>query len=179
MKLSTLAILLGLVFAAPNVYGVLKPAQFATAARKFPRYTPIGYVLMLLATFWFVSYVQRENIADFEGMKPYLSGLFLIVGIGSCIFVKDFLPVRGLAVLMLLVAKLMVDTARWEETTWRLVISIWAYVFVVVGVWFTVSPWRMRDLIQWGTSTESRTRMLSAIRLAFGLLVALLGLLVF
>ena len=42
LKLSTLATSLGFVFALPHVYGVLKPAAFAAAARKFPRYTPIG-----------------------------------------------------------------------------------------------------------------------------------------
>src|SRR6266436_5711333 len=122
VNLSTLAIILGLVMAALNGYGVLNPAAFAAAARKFPRYTPVGYVLMLLSTFWFVANVSHESIADFASFKPALYLLFVLVGVGACLFVKDFLPVRGLAVFMLLLAQLMVDTARWVETPWRLVI---------------------------------------------------------
>jgi hypothetical protein len=37
MKLSTLAILLGLGFGLPQFYGLLKPAKFRDAVRKFPR----------------------------------------------------------------------------------------------------------------------------------------------
>src|SRR2546430_13313282 len=96
IKLSTLAVILGLAFALLNVYGVFKPGAFAAAARKFPRYTPVGYVLMLVSTIWFVGNVSHESIADFASFKPALYALFVSVGLGACIFVKDFLPVRGL-----------------------------------------------------------------------------------
>ena len=101
------------------------------------------------------------------------------VGLGACLFVKDYLPVRGLAVLYLLLAKLMVDTARWVETDWRLVITTWAYVLVILGMWFTISPWRLRDLLNWFTANEKRTRVVSGVRLAFGVFVVILGLTVY
>jgi len=179
VKLSTLAIILGFVLTALNGYGVLNPSAFAAAARKFPRYTPIGYVLMVISTFWFVANVGHEAIADFASFKPALYALFVAVGLGACLFVRDFLPVRGLAVFLLLLAQLMVDTARWVETPWRLVITTWAYVWVLAGIWFTISPWRMRDLINWATLNENRTRILSAVRTIFGLVVLCLGLTVF
>lgn len=179
MQLSTLSILMGLAVAVPGFFGILKPAQYADAARKFPRNTALGYLLMLTATAWFVWYVYRENIADFEPMKPYLMGLFLAVGVGTCIYVTDFLAVRGAAILMLIIAKLMVDTARWAESDWRLVIVTWAYLLVLAGIWFTVSPWRLRNLILWTVAGEKRIRMLSGIRVAFGLFVVLLGVMVF
>src|SRR5512135_263151 len=112
IKLSTLAIVLGLLIAALNAYGLLKPAEFAAKARKFPRYTPIGWPLMLIATAWFLYYLSIESVSDFASYKPILYVFFGAVGLGTCIFVQDFLPVRGLAVLLLLAGKLMVDTAR-------------------------------------------------------------------
>src|SRR6266576_4347409 len=139
LKLSTLSIILGLFVALLNAFGLVKPKTFAEAARKFPRYTPLGYLLMLLGTVWFLYYVKQESVSDFAAMKRFFYVLFGGVGIGACIFVKDFLPVRGLAVVLLLLAKLMADTARWEETDWRLVISTWAYVLAVAGMWFTIS----------------------------------------
>lgn len=179
MKLSTLSILLGLVMAAPNILGVLKPAALGAAARKFPRHPVIGHPLMLAATVWFLYYVSQEAVSDFLSFKPGLYALFGAVGVGACIFVRDFLPVRGLAVLFLLLAKLIVDTARWVDTEWRLVVVTWAYVLVLAGMWFTISPWRLRDLINWATATEQRTRMLSALRLAFALVILVLGLTVY
>jgi len=179
IKLSTLSVLLGLLFVLLNIYGVLKPSAFATAARKFPRYTPVGYVLILVSTIWFVANVSHESIADFASFKPFLYILFIGVGLGACLFVKDFLPVRGLAVFLLLLAQLMVETARWVDTSWRLVITVWAYAWVLAGMWFTVSPWKFRDLINWATANEHRTRFLSGLRVGFGLFVVCLGLTVF
>jgi hypothetical protein len=179
MKLWVLAIVLGLVAALPGVYGVVEPTAFAAKARRFPRYTPAGYVLMILGTAWFLWYLQQESISDFAAFKPFLFALFAAVGIGACLFVKDFLPVRGLAVLYLLAAKLMVDTARWVETEWRLVITTWAYVLVLLGMWFTISPWRLRDILNWSTANANRTRLLSGMRLAFGIFVVILGLTVY
>lgn len=179
IKLSTLAIVLGLVMALPQIYGLLKPAAFAAGMRKFPRSLPWGIGLMLLGTAWFVWYLNQESISDFAAWKPVLLAGFAAVGIASCIYVQDFLAVRGLAVVLLLLAKLMVDTARWVETDWRLVVVTWAYVMVVAGIWFTVWPWHLRDLLNWATANEKRVRVGSAIRLAFGLFVVVLGFTVF
>jgi hypothetical protein len=176
VNLSTLATGLGLAYALPHVYGLLKPAAFAAALRRFPRYTPLGHVLTLAATVWFLYYVSLETVADFAAMKPFLYVLFAAVGVGTCIFVRDFLPVRGLAVLLLLCAKLVTDSARLVESDWRLVLVTWAYLWIFAGMWFTISPWRLRDLINWSTESEQRTRLLSGVRLAFGLFVVVLGL---
>jgi hypothetical protein len=46
-------------------------------------------------------------------------------------------------------------------------------------MWFTVSPWRLRDIIDWSTANDQRIRLLSGLRLGFGLLVIVLGLTVY
>jgi hypothetical protein len=181
MKLSLLSILLGLGVSVPQIYGLTKPKQFAATARKFPRNLPAGVVLMLLATAWFVWNVNVEPIADFSVFKPYMIAGFMAVGVLACIFVQDFLAVRGLAVVALLLAKLMVDTGRphLDESRFVLVIQLWAYLLVVAGVWFTVTPWKLRDILNWATATEERIRIGSAIRLAFAVFVVVLGLTAF
>jgi hypothetical protein len=175
MNLSTLCILFGLVVALVNLVGVVSPVKFAQTMRRFPRSLPLGYILMLLGTGIFIWFVKNEPISDFEPLKPALYTLFLAVGVGSCLFVKDFLAVRGMSVLLLLLAKVMVDAARWHDSSWRLVITVWAYVFVIMGIVFTISPYKMRDLIIWSTSSEKKTRVWSAIRMALGVFVLVLG----
>ncbi len=179
LNLSTVAAGVGLLYALPHVYGLFKPASFASAMRRFSRSTPIGWVLTLGATAWFLYYVSLETVADFANMKPFLYLLFGAVGIGTCIFVQDFLAVRGLAVTLLLCAKLITDTARMVDTDWRLVLVTLAYVWVFVGMWFTISPWRLRDLIEWGTASEARTRLFSGLRLGFGVFMLVLAATVF
>jgi hypothetical protein len=181
MKLSVLSILLGLGMAAPQVYGLAKPTAFAAAVRKFPRHVPTGVFLMLLGTAWFLWWVWKEPIADFAPFKPHMMLVFAAIGVGTCVFVQDFLAVRGLAVVFLLLARLMVDTGRPHlgETPWVLLIQTWAYVLVVAGIWFTITPWRLRDFLDWATANEQRVKIGSGIRLAFALLVVVLGLTAF
>jgi len=179
VKLSTLSICLGSLFAGLNLIGLLLPAPFAAAARRFPRSLPAGYLFTLAGTAWFMWNVHNESLADFESLKPFLFTLFIGVGLGTCFFVRDFLAIRGLSVLLLLLAKLMVDSERWTPSPWRVVIAAWAYVLVAAGIWFTVSPWRLRDLLYWQTASETRLRLGSAARCAFGVFVAVLGFTVF
>jgi hypothetical protein len=177
MKLSLLSILLGLGVAVPQVYGIARPQKFAATVRKFPRNLPLGVALMLLGTAWFVWNVSNESVSDFAAFKPALMAGFVAVGVLSCIFIQDFLAVRGLAVLALLLAKLMVDTGRPHlgQTHWVWVIQAWAYVLIVAGISFTVWPWKLRDLLNWGTATEMRVRVGSTLRLAFAIFILLLG----
>lgn len=177
-QLSTLSVLLGLGVGLPQIYGLAKPAAFAAAVRKFPRSVPWGVALMLLGTAWFLWNVFQESNTEIVSYKRFLLPGFAAVGIGSCIFVQDFLAVRGLAVVLLLLAKLMVDTGRplLPVTHWVWVIQGWAYLLVVAGIWLTVSPWRLRDFLNWATANEQRIRVGSIFRLAFGLFVVVLGL---
>jgi hypothetical protein len=179
--LSAIAIVLGLVMAGLNFYGVIKPNEFGVAVRKFPRSTGIGYILVLFGTAWFVWNLREESIADFESLKPALYALFIAVGVGTCLFVKDFIAIRGLAIVLLLLARLMVDAGRPRlgETPWILVNQALAYVFVIAGIWFTVSPWRLRDLLHWATANEKRTRIGSGVRMAVGVFIAILGVTVY
>ena len=179
MKLSQLAFLLGAVTAIPGIFGIVKPQALRGQAAKFPRSLPMGYLLMAVATVWFVFNLSRESIADYAQYKPFLLGGFALLGVLSCIYVKDYLAVRGLAVVFLLLAKLMVDSARWEPSAWRLVIPIWAYALVISGILFAVSPWKCRDLLNWVTASDGRLRTFSGLALVLAITVIALGVLVY
>ncbi len=179
MKLSTLAIGVGLLFSLPEIYALLKPAAFSVAARRFHRSENWGYVLMGLGTLWFLSNVQSETISDFAPYKRMMLVGFGLIGALTCVYVKDYLAVRGLAIVLLLLSKLLLDSARWHQSEWRLVISILCYIWIVTAMWLMVSPWRLRDFLQWLTSNERRLRLASGLALGVCLLVTFLGAAVF
>jgi len=181
MTLSLLSILLGAGLAVPQVYALTHPARFNAAARRLPRHLPAGIALMLAGTAWFLWIVHQEPIADFSAYKPVMLAAFAAVGVLTCVFVQDFLAVRGLAVLLLLLGKVMVDTGRPHlgASPWVLVIQVWAYILILAGIGFTITPWKFRDCLDWATATEARTRRLSALRLGFAAALVILGLTVF
>lgn len=179
MTLSTLAILIGVVFSIPQVYGLLNPQGFTRAVRAFPRSQAWGFALMTLGTAWFLYNLNRETIADFAAYKRIMLIGFGALGLLTCIYVRDFLAVRGLAVILLLSAWFTMNHTRWAESDWRLVLVVWAYIWVVAGMWLTVAPSRLRDYFEWITATEHRVRVGSALRLGLGVLVLVLGLTAF
>lgn len=181
MKLSLLSILLGLGLGSLQVYGLARPAAYTAALRRLPRSLAWGNALVALATIWFLWNLGQENIADFAALKPYLMLGFGAIGLGTCLFVQDFLGARGLALVFLLLAKLMVDTGRphLAETRWVLVIQTWAYALVLAGIWFTVSPYWLRDIIEWCTASERRLKIGCGVKLVFAVLVVGLGVTVF
>jgi hypothetical protein len=179
MSLATLSVLLGLGMAVPQVWQMARPGAWRKWSTEFPRSRPLGYFLMLLATVWFLWNVRNETLADFTKYKPALLLGFAAIGVLTCIYVSDFLAARGLALVLLLLAKVMVDTARWHESEWRWLISGLAYIWVIAGIWFTISPWRMRDFLAWHNATDSRIRALAGARLVVALVLVLLGLTTF
>lgn len=181
ISLANLSVALGSIIAAAQIIGLARTEASVAALRKFPRSVPWGVALTLAATAWFLYYLSQESIADLASFKKHLYVLFGGVGVATCIFVQDFLAVRGIALLLLLLAKLLVDTGRIHlaDTHWALLIQGWAYILVIAGIWLTISPWRLRDLINWATATPQRLKTLCALRLLFGLLLVILGLTAF
>jgi hypothetical protein len=179
MTLSTLAIIIGAVTCAGAVYALIRPVAVMQQARAFPRSEPIGFALMLLGSAWFVYNLNHEAIADFADYKKYMLTGFAALGVLTCIYVRDYLAVRGLAVCLLLLAWFTLNRTRWEESPARLLLVICAYGWVICGMWFTVSPWRLRDLINWWTAKEGRFRMGSILKIVLGATILVLGLTVF
>ena len=187
ISISNLSLLLGGFLVAVAGYTLAKPAEVGQALKAFPRANAPGYVLMLSATAWFLWNIHIEQMEDYKDIKYLFYIGFGAVGIGSCVYLKDFLAVRGMAVFMLLLARLILDTQRVymfdtpEETMsqWRIVFAIWGYAIVLMSMWLIVSPWRMRDMINWLTANPSRLRIKSGFRLCLGILLIILGLTVF
>src|SRR5258706_3719808 len=98
IKLSTLAVLLGLALGLPQIYGLMKPASFAAGVRKFSRSLPWGIALMLLGTAWFLYYFSLEFIFDFASYQSWLLAWVAGVGVSACFFVQGFLAGRWLRV---------------------------------------------------------------------------------
>src|SRR6266576_1475180 len=74
VKLSTLAVLLGLGLGLPQIYGLINPKEFAAAVRKFPRSLTWGYTLTLLGTIWFLWNLSQESKADGRYRPAQIAG---------------------------------------------------------------------------------------------------------
>jgi hypothetical protein len=199
IPLSTVAIILGLLVFLTRLPGVVYPEAFRKFWLAIPRSKPAGYLLMGLAIGWCATVVYLTGFMDVSEWKSdqwweaFIRSLLLLLQAGRpsvwIVFgviyflivwlLDDFLAVRGLALLSLLVARVMLDAAFVVETRARLVMVVIAYLMVVAGMWFTIAPYRFRDLLGIVLANNRRCRWLCGAGAASGILLVMLGIWVY
>ena len=179
VSLRLTAIILGLIYLASHLPGALAPQRVGAFARKLPRNYPLGVVLMLLATLWFVVLTYVMDLGEISNMRMQLMTVWAVAGVLVAIFVPGFLAMRGLGCLLLMAAALMLDAAFLAQTPWRYVVTILAYGWVIKGMVLVYSPHLGRDMLNWATASEGRLRALSWPGVALGILLIVLGIFVY
>ncbi|MEP6602488.1 MAG: hypothetical protein ABJB69_00910 [Spartobacteria bacterium] len=173
-SLRAAALVTGLVLIALSLPGMVNPGFSQRLAKGLPRSRIVGIVLLTIAliwSFWLLATMEMGEFAPFR--RPLLIGL----PIGYVLvlrFVDEFLAVRALGILCLLAAEPLLDAAflRYEQV--RLVLTVFAYILIVVGLFWVTMPYLLRDQIDWSARRHSRWRFLHALTLLYG--VALLAL---
>jgi hypothetical protein len=83
-------------------------------------------------------------------------------------FVDEFLAVRALGILCLLAVEPLLDAAFLRYETSRLLVTVFAYLLVVAGLFWVTMPYLLRDQINWGARSAFRWRFLHAIAFIYG-----------
>ena len=83
-------------------------------------------------------------------------------------FVDEFLAVRALGILALLMAEPLLDAAFFRYESSRLVLTVFAYLLVVLGLIWVMVPYKLRDQISWFSKTTARWRGLHAFGFVYG-----------
>ena len=107
-------------------------------------------ILMLVAAAWFLWIVSNLGEADFGDYKVPLFVAFAGISLGAWFYVKDFLGVRAVSVLWLLVSWHLLGAAFGHyEAPARLFAVGALYAGVVLSLFFGTLPYRARDLAEW------------------------------
>jgi len=183
-SLSAASLIVGTLISVGNTPGMVAPDRFAVWLKAFPRNRQIGVALMILNTIWAGSIVFTGQYSDFWIFPEhvirvsvfFLAPLFCFAVIQ---YADQYLAARGAGILLILAARPLLAAAFVEDSAARLVITILAYIWVIAGIVFVAAPHRLRDMIDWGTSTVERVRLLCMIRFVFGMVLILLGIAVY
>ena len=176
ISLSWIVLGLGAFFVLVNIPALLMPGVFRTGLLAFPRSRYPAWVLTALDLVWFGWLLYHEPLWPFFDMvRPWLVVIIPLVIVLVCIFVDELLAARALGGLLLLVGGPILDAARWHPSTWRYVPIGLAYIWIIAGIIFVLTPFRLRRFFDFITRTELRCRAGGAIRLIFGLLLLWLG----
>lgn len=174
-SLSQVAVALGLAYLITHGWAVWRPQAAMSVLRAFPRHGLAGWVLLALATLWFVGLMATIDLMEYTPHRAKFVLGTLVLGGLSAHFMREFLAVRSLGVLLLLVAQVLLDAAFLRDETSRLVVTVTAYAYVVAGMFMVGAPYMMRDAIAWLTKNELRFRIAAGLGTAFGLLLLFLA----
>jgi hypothetical protein len=167
LSLQTAGIIAGAFLILISLPGLFKP-NLANVAERFPRSRIAGIVLLtisLLWTFWLVATIQMGEFQAFR--RP----LLIALPIGYVLvlrFVDEFLAVRALGILCLLAAEPLLDAAFLRYETGRLLVTVFAYLLVVAGLFWVTMPYLLRDQINWSARSVFRWRFMHGVALLYG-----------
>src|ERR1044071_3859516 len=167
LSLHSAGMIAGVFLVLVGFIGLVKP-DFANAIRRFPRSRVAGVVLLTIClawTFWLVATIQMGEFSSFR--RP----LLFVLPIGyvlTLFFVDEFLAVRALGILCLLAAEPLLDAAFLRCETSRLLVTVFAYLLIIAGLFWVAIPYVLRDQINWSARSVFRWRCLHAIALAYG-----------
>jgi len=170
LSLYTAGVIAGAFLSVVGILGLIKP-DFAKVVKQFPRSRVAGVVLLticLVWTFWLVATIQMGEFSSFR--RPLL--IALPIGyVLTLFFVDEFLAVRALGVLCLLAAEPLLDAAFLRYETSRLLVTVFAYLLIVAGLFWVAIPYVLRDQINWSARSVFRWRCLHALALVYGCVI--------
>jgi hypothetical protein len=178
MSLFLATLLPGLFLIALGTLLLLNSPVMISTLKVLPR-SPAGTLVFFGGgMLWFL--VRVANMGDADRIVgssnvPWVLG-FAALGVLSIKYVPDFLAVRGLSVLTLLIATLLLDVAYMEyDHPQRLFLVTMVFAAIVAALYLAAVPYRLRDFFQWLFAAPARARAFGLGLLAYGLLLSVVA----
>jgi hypothetical protein len=171
LSLHTAGLLAGFFLLLLGLAGLLA----SDATRKFfvslPRSRMLGIAFLSIAFLWSFWLLVTMEMGEFSSFRRPLMialpiGFFLVMR-----FVDEFLAVRALGIIFLLAAEPLLEAAFLRYESSRLLVTVFAYILIVVGLFWVTMPYLLRDHINWSTRSNGRWRALNLVALLYGLAV--------
>ena len=170
-SLQLMGVVAGIFLVLLGLVGLLRPKSVRDFAQSFPRSRLAGILLLTLAFAWSLWLLATMEMGEFSGFrKPLLIALpigYLLV----MRFVEEFLSVRALGILCLLAAEPLIDAAFFRYESSRLLVTVLAYLLVIVGLIWVTMPYLLRDQVNWSMRSDGRWRLLNGLALGYGALI--------
>ena len=140
----------------------------APALRTFRRSKNATTLLGLIAITWFAWWLLNIPEADLAGLPriPVVAA-FIIASLAAFFYMPDFLSVRALAVIMLFLARHVLD-AGYRQLPHSLLAASVSYGFLILlGFWWACSPPVFCRQCDWVLATDARRKVVGVLCFLF------------
>jgi hypothetical protein len=186
LSLFTVGLILAVWLIGVHALMLAKPAMVQGYLKKFPRDQMAGQILLGIGLAWFWLLIAPENkgilsslamdLGEFNRAKPMLRILVPVSLVLVATSVRDFLAVRALGVVGLMVASPLLESAFLKDPASRLLVPVYAYALLTASMFWVGMPYLFRDAVTWATADQKRWSMLSLAGLGYGLVTLICAL---
>jgi hypothetical protein len=183
LTLFSTGLLLAIWLIGLHLLMLVKPKLMQGFLKKFPRNDQLGQILLGIGLAWFWLLIAPSglgklsalsmDLGEFNNAKGLLQIAVPVSLILVCRSIRDFLAVRALGLLGLMVAAPLLGAAFLKDPSSRLLVPIFAYVLLTASMFCVGMPYLFRDAVTWVTAVQKRWMLLSLAGLGYG--IATLG----
>ena len=178
LSLFTTGLVLAIWLIGIHALMLAKPAMVQGFLKKFPRNDQLGQIVMGIGLAWFWLLIAPDNLGklsalsmdlgEFNSAKGLLQWAVPVSLILVCRSVRDFLAVRALGLVGLMVAAPLLGAAFLKDPSSRLLVPIFAYAVLTASMFWVGMPFLFRDAVSWVTADQKRWTLLSVAGLGYG-----------
>lgn len=164
-------IVVALALILSHGWALKNTAKTQAFLKAFPRTYSWGVILLTIDFLWSEFALVNMDMGEFFNMRDKF--MMIVAGgyVAVLIYVKEFLAVRALGALLLLVAGPVLTAAFLQPPLSRLLLPILAYVWIIVGMFFIGMPFLMRDWVNALISKPQRWNLAVYGGIAYGIVL--------
>ena len=173
MSLVTLSYLVSFFLILLGLLCLIRPKKLSLFCYRFLDNECFGTGTLFLGGIWFLWEVSQLSEADFGQYKIFLIVLFSLLFISCWMYWKDWLSVRGLSLISLLLMHQCLGVGYMQTAVVRPWISLFCYVIIIAALFFGTYPYRAGDFFKWSCERAGvwPIRCLGGFSLFYGLFI--------
>ena len=164
-------LIVGILLFLAHSLALVSGPTLITPLKKFPRSKGWGFILLTIAAAWSLWLMITMDLGEFTSKRPILIAVVPIAYLLTLFFVEEFLAVRALGMVTLLVSCIVLDAAYLHDDPLRLPLVTLAYIWIVSALFMVGKPYLLRDAIGWITEKTGRLKLASFAGIAAGVLL--------
>jgi hypothetical protein len=172
LDLRLVSLIAGIWLILTHGIALIRPVPIQQWLRQLPRSKPLGATLLVIDSVWALILISTMDLGEFSHLRTMLV-IAIVVATGLTFrYVDEFLAVRALGILLLLVAEPLVEAAFLKPETGRLLLVAWAYVLAILGMVWVGLPYMLRDQIDYLRNSKPLWNAAAAAGVVYGALLA-------
>ncbi len=172
-SLKFVGVVVGVALIAGHLFALLAPDVARPLLSRFPRSRLAGGLLLAISAIWAFWLVQSMDLGEFSPLRGKMLAAIPIGAVLTWMFVDEFLAIRALGILALLLADPLLEAAFLRDEQTRLLLVFLAYAWIFAGLFMVGMPYLFRDIITWLLTRPQRYRAATLAGIAYGAAILL------